>query len=78
MNLSTSKAGSSSCQCKVTLCEEKKEIKKDVNAIHRQLRNMLVNFLVVIGLSWGFDQKRSGADFFLEDQTDLGTKLRNK
>ena len=39
---------------------EKKEIQKDVNTIHRQLHNMLVNSLAVIGLSRGLDQKRNG------------------
>ena len=36
--------------------QEKKEIQKDLNTIHRQMRNMLVNSLAVIGLSWGLDQ----------------------
>ena len=40
MNLSTSKTGSSSCQCTTTLNGEQKETKKDVNTIHRQLRIM--------------------------------------
>ena len=35
-DLSTSKRGSSSCQCTTTLIGEQKETKKDVNTIHRQ------------------------------------------
>ena len=37
-----------------------KGIQKEVNTIHRHLRNMLVNSLAVIGLSWGLDQQRTG------------------
>ena len=43
MNLSTSKTGSSSCQCTTTLHCKEKEILKDVNTIHRQLQKRLVN-----------------------------------
>ena len=50
VNLSTSKAGSTSCQCSTTLNVEQKEIQKGVNTIHRQLRFLLVNSLAVIGL----------------------------
>ena len=41
---------------------EQKEIQKDVKTIHRQLLIVLANSLAVIGLSWGVDQKRSGAE----------------
>ena len=34
VNLSTSKTGSSSCQCTTTLHGEKKEVQKDLNTIH--------------------------------------------
>ena len=37
MNMSTSKAGSSSCQCLTTLCGKLKETKHDVNTIHSQV-----------------------------------------
>ena len=62
MSLRTSKEGSSSCQCTTTLNGKQKETKNNVNTIHRQLRNMLVNSLAVTGLSWSLDQKRSGAE----------------
>ena len=41
---------------------EKKEIQKDVKTIHRQLRNILVHSLAIIGLSWGPGQKRNGTE----------------
>ena len=37
-------------------------MQKEVNTMHRQLRNMLVNSRAVIGLSWGLDQKRNGTE----------------
>ena len=70
--------GSSSCQCTTTLHGEKKEIQKDVNTIHRQLRNMLANSLAVSGLSWGLDQKRNGTEPTLTNPTDHGIKLHRK
>ena len=76
MNLSTSKTGSSSCQCTTTLNGEQKETQKDVNTIHRHLRIVLVNSLAVIGLSWGLDQKRNVTELTLANPTDLGTKLQ--
>ena len=39
-----------------------KETRHNVNTIHRQLRHVLVNSLAVIGLSWGLDQKKNGAE----------------
>ena len=62
VNRSTSKAGSSSCPCLMTLYGMQKETKNNVYTIHRQLQNMLANSLVDIGLSWGLHQKRNGAD----------------
>ena len=53
-----------------------KEIQKDVNTIHRQLRIMLANSLAVIGLSWGLDQTRNGTEPTLTNPTDPGTKLQ--
>ena len=41
---------------------KQKETKSNVNTIHRQLWIMLANSLAVNGLSWGLDQKRSGAE----------------
>ena len=48
----------------------KKEIQKDVNTIHRQVRNMLVDSRAVIGLSWGLDQKRKGTEPAPTNSTD--------
>ena len=76
MNLATSKTGSSSYVCTTTLHGEKKEIQKDVNASHRQLRNMLGNSLAVLRLSWGLDQKRSGTEPTRTNPTDPWTKLQ--
>ena len=75
VNLSTSKTGSSSCQCTTTFHGEKWEKQKDVNTIHRQLRNMLANSLAVTGLSWGLDQKRIGTEPTPTNPTDPGIKL---
>ena len=72
MNLSTSKTGSSPCQCTMTL--QGKEIQKDVNTIHRQLRTMLADSLAVIGLSWGLDQKRNGTEPAPTNPTDPWTE----
>ena len=76
VNLSTSKTGSSSCQCTTTLHGEKKEMQKDVNTIHIQTRNMLVNSLAVIGLSRGLDQKRNVTELALTNPTDPGPELQ--
>ena len=43
-----------------------------MNTIHRQLRNMLGNSLAVIGLTWGLDQKKSGAAPTLTNQMGHG------
>ena len=58
VNLSTSNTGSTSCQRAMTLNVEQKELQKDVNTIHRQLRVLLVNSLAVIGLSWSFGSEK--------------------
>ena len=50
----------------------------DVNTIHRQLRMMLANSLAVIGLSWGLDQKRSGTEPTLINETDPGIEWQKK
>ena len=68
----------SSCQCTTTLHGEKKEIQKDLNTIHRQLRNMLVNSLAVIGLSWNLDQKRNGTEPTPTNPTDPGIEWQKK
>ena len=74
VNLSTSKTGSSSCQCTTTLHGEKKETKKDVNIIHRQLRILLANSLAVVGLSYCLDQKRNGTEPTPTNPTDPGSE----
>ena len=79
VNRSTSKARSSSRRCLTTLYGMQKETQNNVNTIHRQLRNMLANFLAVIGLSWGLDQKRSSDISCLQclGETETG-ELRSK
>ena len=57
---------------------KRKETKKDVNIIHRQLRIMLANSLAVIGLSCGLDQKKNGTEPTLTNPTDHGIKLPRK
>ena len=70
VNRSTSKAGSSSCQCSTTLYAMQEEIKNNVNTIHRQLRNTLANSLAVIGLSWGPHQMKKGTEPVLTNQAE--------
>ena len=62
----------------MTLHGKKKETKKDVNTIHRQVRIMLANSFAVIGLSWGLDQKRKGTEPTLTNPTDQGIKQHRK
>ena len=42
------------------------------------LRNMLANSLAVIGVSWGLDQKKNGAEPFLTNQMDHGIQWQKK
>ena len=58
MHRSTSKRGSSSCECTTTLSGEKKETQKSVKKIHLRLRIILADSRAVIGLSWSLDQKK--------------------
>ena len=51
-----------------------RKYRKDVDTIHGQLRNMLVNSLAVIGLSWGLHQKRKGTEPTPTNPTDPGTE----
>ena len=51
-------------------------MQKDLNTIHRQLQNMLVNSLAVIGLSGGLDEKRNGTEPAPTTPTEPGTKLQ--
>ena len=78
VNLSTSKTVPSSSQCTTTLHGENKEIQKDVNTIHRQLRNMLVDSRAVLGLSWGSDQKRNGTEPTPTKPTDPGSEWQRR
>ena len=45
-------------------------------AIPRQLQNMIVNSLAVIGHSWGLDQERNGTEPTPTNPTDPGIKLQ--
>ena len=56
----------------------KKEIQKDVNTTHRQLRIMLANSLAVIGHSWDLGQKRNGTEPTLTNPTDPGIEWQKK
>ena len=78
VNLNTSTTGSSSCQCTMTLCGMQKEMMNYVKTIQRQLNSMLVDSFAVIGLSWGIDLKRSGAELTIKNQMDLGTELQRE
>ena len=46
--------------------------------IQRQLNNMLVDSLAVIGLSWSLDLKRSGTELTMANQMDFGIERRRK
>ena len=78
VNRSTSKAGSCSCQCTTTLYGTQWETKNNVYTIHRQLRITLANSLAVIGLYWDLDQKKSGSEPTLTNQTDHGIEWLKK
>ena len=67
--------GSSSCEWTRTLHWKQEEIQRDVNTIHRQLRNMLVDSRALIGLSPGLDQKRNGTEPIPTNPTDPVTKI---
>ena len=56
---------------------ENREMQKDTNTIHRQLRNMLVNCLAVIGLSWRLEQQRSCTELASLNPTEPGTEWRD-
>ena len=47
-----------------------------MNTIHRQLQNMLVNSLAVVGLFWGLDQKRNGTEPTRQTRRILGQNCR--
>ena len=76
VNLSSSTVKSSSCQCATTLYGGKTETHKGVNTIHRDLRSVLVDSLVVVGISWDLDQKRNGTELSLMNPTEIGTELQ--
>ena len=60
VNQNISTAESSSCQCLMTLHEEKTETQKSVIRIVLKFQSMLAGFLAVVGHSWDLDQKRNG------------------
>ena len=53
-------------------------MKNYVKIIEKELKNTLEDFLAVVGLSWGLDQKRSVADLLMACQVDLGVERRRK
>ena len=51
-------------------------MKNYVNIFEKELKHTLEDFLAVIGLSRGLDQKRSGTDLMMAYQVDLGVARR--
>ena len=66
MNLSSSKEGSSSCQCTTTLHGENEETQKNVRRILLQLRIMLADSCSDVGHFLDLD----GTEFILSDKPD--------
>ena len=75
---SSSKGGSSSCQCSTTFFGEKKKIQRNVKVILTKLRSMLWDFLADIGHSRDLHQKRIGTELVLISLMEFGTKLLRK
>ena len=75
VNLSSSKEGSSSCQCSTTLYGENEETPKNVLRILLQLRIMLADSCLDVGHVWDLDQRGSGTELALINQTAIGTRL---
>ena len=78
VNPRTSQAGSSSCQCSTTLYMMQKEMMNYVTMLQRQSKNMLEDFLAVIGLSWGLDPKRGGTELTVANHMALGIERLGK
>ena len=78
MNLSSSKIGSSSCQCTTTLYGENEETEKNVRQILLQLRLMFADSRSDVGHCWDLDQRRNGAELILKNQMEIGTRLLNE
>ena len=75
VNLSSSKVGSSSCQCTTTKYGENEETQKrycefcySCELCSQILAGMLVIF-------WDLDQRRRGTELALINQTEIGTEL---
>ena len=74
-----SKTGTSSCQCSTTLMNGmQEEMKNYAKSFRKVLQNTLDNFLAVIGLSWGLDPRKSGAELTMAYQVDIGRKQWRK
>ena len=75
---SSSKEGSSSCQCTTTLYEENEETQKNVRWILLQLRIMLADSCSDVGHFWELDQRRKFTEIVLINQMETGTRLLNE
>ena len=73
-----SKTGSSSCQFSTTLNGKQEEMSNYATIIRKVLQNTLDNFLVVIGLTWGLDQRKSGTELTMAYQVKIGRKQQRK
>ena len=67
---------SHSCQCSTTLYGMQKG--NDELCVNDSKTNKEYAVFAVIGLSWGLDPKRSGAELTMENQMDLGIELPRK
>ena len=74
MNLSSSKAGSSSCQCTLTLYGENEETKKNVLRILFKLQSMLEDSRRDIGGVGCLDPKRNGMEPILINR--MGNRIK--
>ena len=66
----------SSCQCSTTLYGMQKG--NDELCVNDSKTNKEYAVFAVIGLSWGLDPKRSGAELTMANQMDLGIELPRK
>ena len=75
MNLSTSKEGSSSCQCATTMHGESEETQKIVLRMLTELLSMVEDSREDIGRFQGLDRRRHGVELLSTNPMENGTKL---
>ena len=78
VNLSSSKTGSSSCQCTTTLYGENEETQKSVRNFQLELRIMFGDSRSDVGHFWDLNQRRNGTELILINEMEIGTRLLNK